>query len=183
MNLKSIQKNYAQLTMLERLSLADHAVARNDESEIRAIIAASPRVYYSQPDYLDLFENINIARFCNLITRLSYIMQFSLFCLVDEDREELPDHARLAAYLYVRATDAWRTVCDDFGLRPDFNEQIFNSLFSVEMLKVKDRLLRDVAFTESEALNFLKQQCGISKIRSLADETKAVREVLGLPLK
>ncbi len=169
--------------MLERLSLADHAVARNDESEVRAIIAASPRVCYSQPDYLALFENINMFRFCNLITCLRYIMQFSLFCIIDEDREGLPDYARLAAYLYVRATDSWRTVCDEFRLRPDFNEQISNSLFSVAMLEVKDKLLREIAFTESEAVDYLGKQCGISKIQTLADETKAIREVLGLTLK
>ncbi len=169
--------------MLERLSLADHAVARNDESEIRAIIAASPRVCYSQPDYLVLFENINSFRFCNLITRLSYIMQFSLFCLVDEDREGLPDCALLAAYLYVRATDSWRIVCDELGLRPNFNEQISNSLFSVTMLEVKDKLLREVAFTESEAKDYLRKQCGSINIQTLEDETKEIREVLGLPLK
>ncbi len=170
--------------MLERLSLADHAVARNDESEIRAIVAASPRVCYSQPDYLPLFENINSFRFCNLITRLSYVMQFDAFlCWADEDDEELPDDARLAAFLYVRATDSWRTVCDEFVICPDFNEQISNGLFSVEMLEVKDKIMRKLAFTESEVKDYLKKQCGISKIQTLADETKAIREALGLPSK
>ncbi len=170
------------MTMLERLSVADHAVARNDESEVKAIVAASPRVTYSQPDYLDLFENINRGRFCNLITRLSYIMQFDAFlCCADEDDEELQDPARVTAYLYVRATDSWASVCDEFGLCSDFNEQICKHLFSVEMLEIKDSLLRECAFTESEARDYIEKQSGIGKIQTLADEIKALREALGLP--
>jgi hypothetical protein len=52
MNIKSIRRNYDELTMLERLSLLDNAVSRDDESEIKAIVAASPRKTFSQPDYL-----------------------------------------------------------------------------------------------------------------------------------
>ncbi len=180
MNLKSIHRSYEHLTMLERLSLADQAVARDDESEIKAIVAASLRVTYSQPDYLELFENINLGRFCNLITRLNYIMVFDTFGLVEE---AVTDHMRLAAYLYVRTTDSWRAVCDEFGLRPDFNEQISNHLFAVEVLEIKDSLLREFAFTESEAQAYIEKQSGIGKIQTLADETKAIREVLGLTLK
>lgn len=183
MNLKSIQRGYEHLTMLERLSLADQAVARDDESEIKAIVAASLRVTYSQPDYSELFENINRGRFCVLITRLSYIMQFDVFlCLLfNQDKEELPDVARLVAYLYVRATDAWVSVCEEFGLRPDFNERVSNNLFSVETLEMKDSLLRESAFTESEAQAYIEKQGGEGKIQTLADEIKATREALGLP--
>jgi len=166
--------------MLERLSLADQAVARDDESEIKAIVAASLRVTYSQPDYLELFENINRGRFCNLITRLSYIMQFDTFGLVEE---EVTDHTRLAAYLYVRATDSWRAVCEEFGLCPDFSKQICQHLFAVEALEMKDSLLREFAFTESEARDYIEKQTGISKIQTLADEITAIREALGLPSK
>lgn len=184
MNLKSIHRNYQHLTMLERLSLADNAVSRGDESEIKAIVAASPRVTYSQPDYLDLFENINRFRFCNLIVRLSYVMQFDYFLLRDtESDERISDNARLAAYLYVRATDTWKTVSDEFGLCPNFKQEISAHLFSVEMLNAKDELLREFAFTESEVKDYIEKQTGNAKIQTLADEIKAVREALGLPSK
>ncbi len=71
MNIKTLRKSYENLTMLERLSLADNALARDDESELRAIVAASPREHYSQTDWKDMLESINQFRFCNLIVRLS----------------------------------------------------------------------------------------------------------------
>lgn len=61
------------------MSLADNALARDDENELRAIVAASPRKSFSQVDYLDLLEGIKIFRLCNLIVRLSYIMQYDYF--------------------------------------------------------------------------------------------------------
>jgi len=184
MNIKSIRKSYENLTMLERLSLADNAVFRNDESEINAIVAASPRKTFSQPDYLDLFENINRFRFCNLITRLSYVMQFDFFLRCGlADKKRISDDARLTAFLYVRATDSWKAVCDEFGLRPDYNQEICSLLFSVEMLNRKDDFLRAFAFTESEAKAYIKKQSGDDKIKTLADEINATREALELPTK
>lgn len=178
MNLKAIQRDYGQLTMLERLSVADQAIARDDEGEVKAIIAASPRVHYSQPDYVELFENINRARFCNLITRLNYVMMFDAFGLVEEGK--VTDHMRFAAYLYVRATDSWSAICDEFVLCPEFGEKICQHLFAVEMLETQDHLLREFAFTESEAQAYTTKAGG-GQIQTLADEIKAMREVLGLP--
>ncbi len=181
MNLKSIQRNYEHMSMLERLSLLDNAVARDDESEIKAVVAASPCVHYTAADFYDPLEKINKLRLLNLVVRLSYIMQFDAFCIVDESEEGVRDHARLSAYLYVLTTDSWRAVSEEFGLRPDFNERICRSLYSVEMLGIQDSILREFAFTESEAQNFVEPYRKFGKIRTLADEIKATREVLGLP--
>ncbi len=184
MNLKSIQRNYEHLTMLERLSLLDNALSREDESEEKAIVAASPRQHFSEPDYSDLFEKITKLRFCNLIVRLGYAMNFDFLLRFDEDGDEsIPDSAKLAAYLYVRATDAWKAVSDELCLRPDYDKEVGEIFFAVDLLTVKDNLLREFAFTESEAKDYIEKQSGIGKIQTLADETKAIREVLGLPLK
>lgn len=51
MNIKNIRRNYDELTMLERLSLADKAISRDDENEITAINAASPKESFRQVDY------------------------------------------------------------------------------------------------------------------------------------
>lgn len=181
MNIKSVQRGYANMTMLERLTLADLAASRNDEREIEAVILASPRVQYSQPDFLELFVKIDKFRLCNLVTRLSYIMQFDTFCLADNGEDGVQDHARLAAYLYVRATDSWRAICEEFSLCTDFNKQICQHLYSVELLEISDSILREFAFTESEAKDYIKQQYGSSKIQTIADEIKTIREVIGLP--
>lgn len=59
MNINAIRKNYGELTMLERLSLLDNAASRGDESEAKAIVAASPRKTFTEPDYADLFRRIS----------------------------------------------------------------------------------------------------------------------------
>lgn len=184
MNIKSLRKSYENLTMLERLSLVDNAISREDEIEVKAIVAASPRKTFSQPDYLDLFEMIKKFRFCNLIVRFGCVMNFDYFFHCEfSDEERQTNDARLAAYLYVRATDAWKAVNDELCLRPDYNKEIGEILFPVELLNRKDELLRAFAFTEDEARKFIKKQTGIEKIQTLADEINAIREALGLPEK
>ncbi len=183
MNLKSIRKDYEHLNTLERLSLLDNAISREDESEVKAIVAASPRKTYSQPDYLEMFEKITQMRFCNLIIRLGYAMNFDFLLRLDEDGQSISNQAKLAAYLYVRATDSWKAVSDELCLRPDYDKEIGEIFFAIYLLVVKDRLLREFAFTESEVKDYLEKQHGISEMKTLADEIDAMREALGLPHK
>jgi aspartokinase-like uncharacterized kinase len=111
-------------------------------------------------------------------------MNFDYFFYCESsDEERQTNDAKLAAYLYVRATDAWKAVSDELCLRTNYNEKIGEILFPVELLNRKDELLRAFAFTEDEARKFIKKQAGIEKIQTLADEIKAIREALGLPEK
>jgi hypothetical protein len=184
MNIKNIRRNYDGLTMLERLSLADNAISRGDESEITAIIAASPKESFRQVDYFDLMREIKTFRLCNLIVRLGYIMHFDFFLRCDfEEKEGISNDAKLAAYLYVRATDSWKDLNDELALRPNFEEELAEHLFAIEMLKMKEILLREIAFTEDEARAFIKDKAGIEKMQTIEDEKKAIREALGLPEK
>lgn len=184
MNIKTLRRNYEQLTMLERLSLADNAEARDDENEIRAINAASPKEPYRQVDFYNLMQEITIFRLCNMIARLGYIMLFDFFLESDfEDEERLSNDARFVAYLYVRTTDSWKAVNDEIGLRPDFDAETAEYLFSIVMLKRKDNLLRNFAFTETEAREFSKVKTGSGEIKTLEDEIRDIREVLNLPPK
>ncbi len=192
MNIKSLRKSYENLTMLERLSLADNALARDDESELRAIVAASPREGFKQPDYFNLMEEITRFRLINLIVRFSYIMQFDFFCELserefysDKPNEERDERIlldmKMSAYLYVRATDSWKILNDELGLRPNFDEEMSEVLFSLEMMKRKEMLMRKIAFTEDEAKEHLKAQIGSDKMQTLEDEIEAIRKALNLP--
>lgn len=185
MNLKSIRKDYEHLNALERLSLLDNAISRDDESEIKAIVAASPRKTFSQPDYVEMFEKITKIRFCNLIVRLGYVMDFELFLRFDSESEDdsISNNTRLIAYLYVRATDAWKAVSDELCLRVDYEKEIGKIFIAVGLLFIKDGLLREIAFTETEAKDYIEKRSGDGKIQTLADEIKAMRETLGLPSK
>lgn len=107
-------------------------------------------------------------------------MQFDFFLCDFEDNERAIDHAKLAAYLYVRATDSWKAVNDELGLRPNFDEEMSEFLFALEMMKSKEEIMRELAFTEDEVGKFIKAKTGNDKIQTLEDEIKAIREALGL---
>ncbi len=192
MNLKSIRHNYDGLTMMERLALVDNAISRDDESEITAINAASPRESFRQVDYYNLFKEITTFRLCNLILRLGYIMSFDYFCQQAEldclnnksnsnDHKRIMNAARMAAYLYCRATDSWKIVSDELGLRPNYDEEISELLFSIELMQEKEGIMRKLAFTEDEVKKHLKKNIGSDQMQTVIDEAKAIREALDLP--
>ena len=93
------------------------------------------------------------------------------------------DNARMAAFLFVRAKDSWQAINDELGLRPNFDEEISMFLFSFDLMKGKEELMREIAFSESEVQEYFRKKDGDSKIRTLDDEKKSIREVLDLPEK
>lgn len=193
MNIKSLRRSYENLTMLERLSLVDNAISRDDDSEMLAIKAASPKEAYTQPDFYNLLREITIFRLCNLIVRLGYVINFDYFLRAGlenlknlseaDDADNLFDDARFAAYLYVRATDSWEIVNNELCLRSDFDEAIGGLLFSVSLLKGKEKMMRKLAFSEDEVKECLKKKFGNGRMKTIADEANRIRESLGLPTK
>lgn len=190
MNINSVRKNYANLTTLQRLALADNAIGRGDESEAMAIKNASPRVSYSQTEFCELYDEIIRFRLCNLITRLGYIMSFDMFLVMEAEldvlkniskvrqKERLSNDLRLAAYLYIRATDSWKAVNSELGLRPNFDEEIGEYLITYDLLESRDALMRKCAFSEDEAKAYLRQSTGSDDLVTIAQETEAIREAL-----
>jgi hypothetical protein len=174
--------------MLQRLALADNALGRDDESEALAIKEASPRVSYTAADFSELFDEIIRIRICNLVVRLGYIMNFDFlqFCelekLIDKSdskpNKKFSKDLRLAAFLYVRATDAWNAVNDELGLRKDFDEEVGATMFAIDLLKSKERVMRTYAFSEAEAKAYMKKQTGDEEIRTMEQEIEAYREHL-----
>ena len=179
------------LTMLERLSLIDNAISRDDENEIKAIVVASPRKSFSQCDFVDLKGEITSMRLVNLIVRLGYVMQFDFFTgllveaeiIKDSKRsDKLLKDIRMCAFLSVRAIDSWNQVNDELGLRTDFEEKLSTHLFAIEMLKNKEDYMRKIAFTEDETQTLLIERGrSDSKIQNIEDEVKAIKKALGIP--
>lgn len=58
---------------------------------------------------------------------------------------------------------------------------VHKSSRSVEVLEMKDSLLREFAFTESKARDYIEKQCGGGEMKTITDEINALREALGLP--
>lgn len=190
MNIKALRKDYQNLTMFQRLALLDNAISRNDDSEAEAIVAASPRKTFSQTDYCELFEQIAKIRLFNLIFRLGYIMSFDFLLIGQLDRlinksslkavKRIDDDLRLGAFLYVRATDSWDAVNKELGLRPNFDEEIGEHLFAIDLMRSKDQTMRAIAFSEDEAKAFVRKRTGIDEFRTMEKEIEAYREFLEL---
>ena len=190
MNIKNLRKNYGNLTKLERLSLADNAIGNDDESEIDAIISASPRESFSQVDYYDLLKGITHFRLCNLIVRLNYVMLFDFFyqCgienLINKSSSKAKkyfDEARMSAFLYCRAKDSWQQVNDELGLRPNFDKEISEFLFAYDLLIEKESVMRELSFSLDEAKEMMKRKTGDETVKSVEDEKKEIRKALELP--
>ena len=192
MNIKSLRRNYNSLTMLERLALADNADSRDDDTEIRAINAASPKEYFSQVDYYDLMKEINTFRLCNLICRFSYIMQFDFFYLRAElaldkqnpsykDYEKHLEDAKMSAFLYFRSKESWQMVNDELGLRPNWDEEMSELLFSITLMKAKEKIMEELILTIEEVNKKIMRYCGEGRARTVEEEANAIREAFGLP--
>lgn len=190
MNINSVRKNYANLSMLQRLALADNALGRNDESEALAVKNASPRISLTQTDFCELFDEIIRIRICNLVVRLGYIMNFDFlqYCELEKSKKQsnlkpekrVSDDLRLAAFLYVRATDAWKAVNDELGLRQNFDEEVGETMFAMDILRSKDTVMRSYAFSEGEAKAYMQKQTGHDNIRTIEQEIEGYREYLKL---
>lgn len=190
MSIKNLRKSYANLTMLQRLALADNALGREDESEALAIKVASPRVSYTRPDFGELYEEILRMRMCNMVVRLGCIMNFDFLIQSENDSlinksnvkrsKRINEDLKLASFLYVRATDAWNALNDELGLRRNFDEEVGENLFSIELFRSKDELLRSMAFSEDEAKAFVQKKTGINSFRTMEQEIIAYREALEL---
>lgn len=191
MNIKNIRRNYENLTMLERLSLADNARSRGDQSELQAINLASPKESCRQVDFYDLMKQITHFRLCNLIVRLSYITQFNFFCELAEleilknkssygKYEKYLENAKMSAFLYFRAKDSWQIVSDELCLRADFDEEISAFLFSYDLMKQKEIIMREMTLSQDEANEHLEKHFGGGQIKTVEDEASSIREVLGL---
>ncbi len=190
MNTKGLRRNYENLTLLQRLALADHALGRDDESEALAIKNASPQISYTQTDFCELLTEINQIRLCNIVIRLGYVMCFDIVLeqhlekLIDksDSKHESPteNQLKLWAYLYVRATDSWAVINSELGLRTNFVEQIGEYLLAVDLLEAKDAALRSIAFTEEEAKEYIRMRTGEDQLRTIENEAAEYRQYLKL---
>lgn len=176
--------------MLQRLSLLDNAISRDDVSEAEAITAASPRKTFSQTDYCNLFDEINKIRMTNMVIRLGYMLTFDFLlfgefdCLKNKsvlaNNKRRKNDLRLSAFLYVRATDSWNAVNDELGLRPKYDEEIGDILFPVDILQIKDAMMREHAFSEDEAKEYIFEQTGMNDFKTMEKEIDEYRKYLEL---
>jgi hypothetical protein len=157
MNLKNLRNNYFLLSQRERFSMLHAAFGRGDESEAKAIHAASPKIEYKASDLSMLMSWLVFLHQFNLLTRISYadVVCDILISIKGSNRLEenklFFEGMKLYAYLYAVETDGWRNACEAFGIRAEeFHEWQTKYFFAAERLADLDEWLRDMAYSEEE---------------------------------
>lgn len=157
MNLKNLRNNYFLLSQRERFSMLHAAFGRGDESEAKAIHAASPKIEYRASDLSMLMNWLVFLHLFNLLTRISHadaacdILVSIKESNTPEENKQFFDGMKLYAYLYAVETDGWRDACDAFGIRADeFYEWQTKYFFAAERLSNLDEWLRGMAYSQEE---------------------------------
>lgn len=183
MNIKTLRRNYEQLTMLERHSLFLSAIMRKDESEENAIVSASPVKLFEMPDFTHLYSKVLSLLMIVMIHKADAWTNWQLFSEMETERAE--KHSRLALYFFFVYADAWRAVCEKLNIDADaIAEMMFPSCFLFHRIAFVDETFRKIAFTEGEAREFVGWATGEEKFAmTLEAKIKEFCEFLELPEK
>ncbi len=87
MNIKNLRKNYHRLSKRERLILYDSAENRDDQSEMDAILLATPNEDWTKPDFALQAEQLLKLRLVLLVQRLKHCRE-AMFWLALAESEE-----------------------------------------------------------------------------------------------
>jgi hypothetical protein len=168
--LKAIKNDYKLLTMRERFGLYQRAILREDEAELDAIMAATPKRRFDVIDFYFLREEVARADTINLLLRLGHYGMFNFFSrrsdeIADEgESDNCLSHASVSAFLYVIETDSWQLVCEELGFEASFFRQLASAIsFSVEMMEKSDEIVRRLAFTKNQAEKFMRESSKYSR--------------------
>lgn len=195
MNIKSLRKNYDQLSKIERLILYDSAENRDDQSEMDAILLATPDEDWLKPDFALEAEQILKIRLVMLVQRLKHSRESMYWLALAEsekllkrkkDKENLfSDYASLQAYFYCVCVDSALAIYKEIGLDLDAWKAKENEIFDFGFFDEQaDQLMRSIAFTEKEAEAFINKigaEKGIKNIVlgfTVERETNALRETI-----
>jgi len=195
MNIKSLRKNYDQLTRRERFILYDAAENRDDQSEMDAILLETPNENWIKPDFAWEAEQILKLRLVMLVQRLKHCREAMYwFALAEsqmlsnrkkDDDNFFFDYASLRAYFYCVSVDSALAIYREIGLDLEAWKAKENEAFGFDFVDEEtERLMRSIAFTKDEAevfINEVGKEKGFNKITlgfTLEKETQNLREIL-----
>lgn len=195
MNIKSLRKNYDQLSRRERLILYDSAENRDDESEMEAILLATPKDRWTKPDFSFEAEQLLRIRLIMLVQRLKHCRETMYWFALAEsqalsNRKKANDnfffdYASLQAYFYCVSVDSALQIYKEIGVDLEAWKAKENEIFGLDFVdETTDKLMRSIAFTEKEAeafINEIGREKGFKNIRlgfTVEKETNALRDIL-----
>ena len=162
MNIKNFRKDYKTLSLIERHSLFLSAIMRKDESEENAVVRASPKMLREMPDFTHLYSKVLSLQMIVMIHKADAWTNWQLFSEMETERAE--KHSRLALYFFFVYSDAWTAVCEKLKIEAEaIAEMMFPSCFLFHRIALVDETFRKMAFTESEAREFVGWAIGEEK--------------------
>jgi len=183
MNFKNLRKSYKTLSLIERHSLFLSAIVRKDESEEAAVTNASPKMLREMPDFTHLYSKVLSLQMIVMIHKADAWTNWQLFSEMETERAE--KHSRLALYFFFVYSDAWQAVCEKLKIDAEaIAEMMFPSCFLFQRIAFVDETFREIAFTETEAREFVGWATGEEKFAmTLEAKIKEFCEFLELPQK
>ncbi len=156
----------------------DSAENRDDQSEMDAILLATPNENWTKPDFALQAEQLLKLRLVLLVQRLKHCRE-AMFWLSLSGTEEptkkskkkdrfFYDSARLNAYFYCVSVDSANAIYEEIGLDIEAWETKRNELFGLDFVdEMTDLQMRNLAFDEKEVETFIKKigkESGVGKI-------------------
>ncbi len=183
MNIKSLRKNYKTLSLIERHSLFVSAIMRKDDSEENAVVSASPQMLREMPDFTHLYSKVLSLQMIVMIHKADAWENWQVFDEMESDRAK--KHSRLALYFFFVYSDAWTAICERLKIDAEsLSKMMFPSCFIFQQIAFTDDTFRQLAFTETEAREFIGWFVGEEKFAMTLDsKIKEFCEFLDLPKK
>jgi len=195
MNIKSLRKNYEQLSKRERMILYDSADNRDDNGEMDAIMLATPNENWIKPDFALEAEQILKVRLVMLAQSLKHSRKALFwFALAESEiltnRKKIKDQffsdsAKLEAYFYCVNIDSALAIYKEIGLDLDAWKAKEKEIFDFDFVDEEtDKIMRRIAFTEKEAeafINEIGKEKGFKNVIlgfTVEKETQSLREIL-----
>lgn len=184
MNIKTLRKNYQSLNLIERHSLFISSIMRKDKSEEDAVVSASPIELREMPDFTLLYQKVLSLLMIVIIHKADAWINWQIFSELETENAE--EHAKLALYFFFVFSDAWADVCEQLNVDPESLVRLtFPDNFLIWRMAIIDENFRKLAFTETEAREFVGQYAATEgKLQlTLENKIKEFREFLDLPNK
>ncbi len=117
MNLKTLRKNYKELSKIERHSLFISAILRKDTSEEEAIMSASPKSLWEKADFIHLYSKVLDLQMIVIIEKANAWTNWQTFNQLEGKRSD--EISRLALYYFFVYSDAWTAICEQLKIEAE----------------------------------------------------------------
>jgi len=148
MNINTLRKNYDKLNPKERFAALVAAALRNDDQERKALLQSAPRKHWSMPNTYGLSEAFIFLSMWHVINQLGYAASFYWLLQMDDLGENeihigeqvinFVDAFILLQRRILEGREAWRAICNEYGIDPD---KMLDALPYVEMVEMDELMI------------------------------------------